>query len=444
MIFIAPSIAMALVLTYLLKEVRLSTENIPILPWIGICTIIQIPNGMSEAIGHETIYTNIFYGASWENGSTLAYPAMQIWSLVWGFLCAHQEWGLFFTAICTTSTSAIVFLSCLMSVGISKTRAYWGCALFLIHPDISSWIGHHHNIIPPLLFALIAQWILLKSNRFSLYASALSLSIAIMMRLEFVLLLPFFLAQVSYREWWKPLVIGFLFCGAGILPLLSEAPGKGERMLSLIINLPMLSFWSPSLWMLFLLVLFSHNKKNLWVLGYCLVVHALCSTFNDYGPRHLIALVPILIWACAQSKHIYTLVIFSGLLLWGRWEREIIYEADDAAFLRYINTEFGDIPHRSLADVRRQTCAWIVEEAPFAEEQIRSHFNLYDPAEEQALRNKYGCIHWCRTKEDWRWTSLSVAPRSQRILSLYQTKPIAIVTEKQSSCIVYDLIKRNR
>jgi hypothetical protein len=439
MSFAIPMIAYICLLLYTLMYIRPRTQSLMVFPWMIIAVLITLPTWSPTPIGHEAIYASIYNGEDWEQGSTLAYPAMQLWSAFWGFLLYQQKWGIILSSVLVAALSLALFFHILRKKDIPQIYAIIGVLCLLIHPEFSSWMGHMHNIIVPLFFAIWAQWILLSDHKRGMFFAPITISVAIMMRLEFIILIPFFAIQVPRSQLWKSMLVGGVLCGLSIPPLLHEIPGEGERLLSFLINLPILDFWTPTLWVLLPLLLFTKNKKSIAVGVFVLLIHLCSSTFNDYGPRHLTPTIPIIIWVLCDRKTAIPITIAILFILWGRWERTLIYEASEEDFTRYIEEKHPQLPRLSLSQARTEQCAWIVEEAAFVDDNtpIRSHFNLYQKEEAQALQKEHKCIHWCLTKEDWRWSTLSVQARAVRLRSLYATEPVAIIQEQESSCILH-------
>ena len=264
------------------------------------------------------------------------------------------------------------------------------------------------------------------------------------MRIEYILLVPFFMTQVTRRESVQALLVGGITCGLGLLPILTEIPGEGERLLSFFINLPILSYWTPELWIAIPLLLFGRDKKSVILGIYIFTLHLIFCTFNDYGTRHTLFVMPIIIWGLCAQKSILSISIFSLVIMWGRFERHFIHEASEEDFGQYIEQTYPSLPRLTIEQAKSDACAWIAEEEPFQSNPVRSHFNLYSPEEEQLLRKEYGCIHWCSTKEDWRWSPLAVRERAIRLRSLYSIEAISIVVHNDSRCILYDIRTRQR
>jgi hypothetical protein len=444
MAFIVPTLLFLTLILHGLFFYRPSKENLFLTPWFVIASILSLPKWKSNIIGHEATFLDVYNGAPWMEGNTLSYPSMQIWWKIWGYVFTHSSWGVQVVCILCASLCIQLFALLLFRTVQSKKLSIWGASLLLLHPDFASWMGHMYNVIPPLFFSLYAQILLQKKAPTSTLLASVSLSLAVLMRLDFLLLTPFFIVQTSGTERIKATTLGALLCGLGLFPILAEVPGEGERMLSFFINLPILEYWTPTLWLLLPILFLSYNKISTYTGLYILALHLVFSTFNDYGSRHVLFAVPIIIWALTTSRTRFGLAILSISILWGRVERQIIYEASEESFLQYIETHHPSLPRLTLQQAKSDGCAWIAEEEPFLSTPPRSHFNLYDPAEASAMRSKFGCIQWCSTKEDWRWSALGVRERAQRLHSLYVMEPISVVAHKNSRCILYDVRTRTR
>jgi|GEM_PF-5810629 len=442
MSFIIPTLCCIVLFAHMVVWFRPKLSSLTPIPWVFCLVICTLPSWPEAAIGHEAVYEAIYYGGLWFPESTLAYPAMQLWWYVWGMILWHHPWGLIFVPILTSTLIIVLFIRILDLQKIAGKWLYCCVALLLIHPEWASWMGKIHNIMPPLFMAMCAQRLILSPYRN--YMAPIALSLAICMRVEFILLLPFFLFQIPWKESWKPLLIGAFIFGFAIPPLLTEIPGEEEHWLSFQINLPILSYWYPALWIILPLLLMTRDKISWAIAVYIIFIQLICSTFNDFGPRHIVMFCPIIIWILMRRQSILILCLFFVPLLWERWQHEKIFAITEEDFSNYIEDTYPNLPRLSLEQTRTEQCAWIVEEEPFAEEKIRSHFNLYNPQEEYQLRQQYGCIHWCETFEDYRWSSLSIRDRSIRIKSLFATEAVAIVQEKDHSCIVRLIKQRQR
>jgi hypothetical protein len=78
MSFAIPMIAYICLLLYTLMYIRPRTQSLMVFPWMIIAVLITLPTWSPTPIGHEAIYASIYNGEDWEQGSTLAYPAMQL------------------------------------------------------------------------------------------------------------------------------------------------------------------------------------------------------------------------------------------------------------------------------------------------------------------------------------------------------------------------------
>ena len=97
--------------------------------------------------------------------------------------------------------------------------------------------------------------------------------------------------------------------------------------------------------------------------------------------------------------------------------------------------ESVDLDEKNQSDLRN----YFVEEYPFSQhnsQSEKSHFNLLDPVEVHRLMNQFGCIDWCRTLEDWRWTELDVRDRASRLRHLYSWSQKTVVDINGLECEV--------
>ena len=71
---------------------------------------------------------------------------------------------------------------------------------------------------------------------------------------------------------------------------------------------------------------------------------------------------------------------------------------------------------------------------------ILSHFNLLAPDEVQEYVERYGCIQWCQTYQDWRWTELDIRDRASRLKHLHLWKVDGWFRRDDNACLVYQLV----
>ena len=140
-------------------------------------------------------------------------------------------------------------------------------------------------------------------------------------------------------------------------------------------------------------------------------------------------------------KYILLIAIaFNGYRL---WEYRGQMTADDRQFEAFIHlTSTSDLPVLTVQQAQSRGCAWIVEMEPLSHhpaQKVRSHFNLLNPLEVNALLAEYDCIDWCYTVQDWSWSELGVQDRASRIEQMFTWIPIAIVNAEETKCLLHEM-----
>lgn len=417
--------------------------------WIlGLSLIFGLPllGDFIEPVGHEAEYLRFFQGQTPEMGDTSLYPSMQIWWWLWSFLSGIVKNPLVIS--CFIGASSVVLFSEILNKLFQLPL--WRSILFLGSSAlIWSWSLSIYNIIIPFFFVVLSIWYLVFRRSGLIVLGAFGLAVS--MRIELIVLLPFLLGWLWKCKGWS---WHFL---ASIIPVISmfsmfgqEIPGEGERWLSLQNNWFLWQYYDPFYWFLPLFLWRLRQRKwDVYFFGsllFLLVNHIVMASFNDFSSRHLlISLIPItFILVPYLKKGLYWLILLvQGAALFSFWQ---IFYADQEDFHQFLREEYFDLPHYSLSEARERGCAWVVEMEPFTvkyekenEERVLSHFNLLNLEEREDLRKQYSCIDWCFTVQDWQWSSLGVRDRAIRLKKLFKLKEISVVQTKELQCLLYSV-----
>lgn len=443
--------------------------------WVRLSFVPALAGHRFE--GHEASYLELFLGQRAPGaGDTTLYPVMQAWWWALGRLLPGEP------AVPVVVSALLGLLAGALlaaSVGLlAGRRAGWVAAVILaLHPAQSAWSGSAYNVILPHLLEclsflavcrLVAGGAPEDEGPLAQVAGA-ALGLAMACRLEVgVALAPLALLALDRpglaRRLWPALLVGLALGLAAVWPLLGGGtPGSDERELALRIN----ALWTapygrlgstPGLLLLGLgagLGLYRQPRRGAALILGSLAGHLALATFDDMGERHILALLPGIVWALAAGATAFgwrglpiaalALALEGGELVDLR-ER---YEGSERAFAALLSQPPYDAlprrylrapsaPGRSPVDPR---CGIVSEDPRVTSPPYRSHFNLWDPAEAEALRGPDGCLQWCLDAADWRWSSRAVRDRALRVAWLYPLRPVAVVEEPLSgyACLVVDL-----
>ncbi len=433
-------------------------------PWtwgvLGLALIVRtvwIPIGDHRFDGHEAEYLDLLTGArELTRGGPLLVPAMQ-WT----------AWGL---GKVTSWSGALTGLA--LGCGLLSIGAWTGTLARLTSPRVGHlaglvlalwgnhafWSSSAYNVIHPQALGAVALWglaVLIRGGppRAAGALAGGAAALAVAFRLELILLAPLGVAWLAlhrpprWRRWLPPLVVGAAV-GAAALGLVlypGEVPGSGERGLSWIANRGLFAYFGPfhSLpsWLLVLglgaVAARRWPKTLVPLLLLAPLVHVVGATFDDYGFRHTLTALPVLaaavgtlpfVMARAWPVAVGGVVLVLALHTQDVADRYYASEEDFAASLD------PDLPEWTLDAVDH--CALICEDGrvrPEAEQ--RSHFNLLDPAEAEALRAEQGCLFWLVGFQEHRWSSRAVRDRLLRIQHLYEFHPRAVVKDPDTDYV---------
>lgn len=392
-----------------------------------------------EILGHSTQYISVFNGEMPNGGDTSFYPMMQIiwWLLGWvspDFLPSYV-WSLL------AGSLSVVLLG--------RHKQQWHLAVlcwFSLWPLHWLWSFSAYNVIWPFLFLTIATQMLQEQRWLGLGAA---FSLAIGCRVESAMLWPLFWFvgwnMESHLSWHKLLSAMVLSLIPIVAMLQFPVPGEGEIQLSWYLNWNFFGLYQEFGFAVLALVLtgtiLGNSTRYLGLFTMLCLFHVLMMGFNDWSSRHVLPLGLLVywLWNWMKSEQVTGQLVLGGLLLLNNFvalgtERQTFYASAE---------EFESHFSKSLEmkDANIGNCAWVVEEEVFLLEHrpVLSHFNLLHPSEVQEYIQQYGCIQWCQTYQDWRWTELDVRDRALRLNHLYHWKFDGWFRRDDNTCLVYKL-----
>ncbi len=422
--------------------------------------------------GHEADYLEFFAGQrSPTRGGTVLYPALQWFYWLLGKLLTGEGWLLVISGL--AALGSIAGAAGLAQRLFGGRAALWTALLLAAWGNHAFWSSSAYNVMIPLALSTLSLWALLRAGQegapgFTLLAAAAGV-LAVATRLESAAMaVP---ALIIVLRWpprplarHLPLLLGGAALAiAAVLPLIYPGgmPGEGERGFMWPINLGLLEYldpWNP-LWLLPLALLgcmakpapgnrLRRDSVDRWgvlvMFAWGLAVHGVMSSFDDYGFRHTL---PVGVAAAVIAGGVLGALRRGPrwglgavlLLLHGAETARIarLFYASEEAFVAALP---ADLPRLPVS--QRPDCALISEEYRVVGDQQRSHFNLLDPAEAEALRAEgQGCLQWCPDLQDWRWSSRGVRDRALRTLHLYPAAPVAVLEHAPSgyACLLLEL-----
>jgi hypothetical protein len=428
--------------------------------------------------GHEAEYWDIFRGARpLSRGGTVLYPSVQwLWALL-GALLPHRAF-VPVALMATVGAAGAALIGALVARRVGRRAGLAAAALVALHPVHAAWSTSAYNVVVPLsLLALAAAAVdrcgapVAPPLPLRLIAVAAG-GLAVLTRLDAApgLLFPLLLALSDaqqggfglrglLRRWAGPLALTLPVVALGVYPLVVPGglPGEGERGLSWAMHLlwrapyaELNGLLAPAgLALLAGLAVSAAPRLAAIALISALVPHLVLATFDDLGDRHaLLSLGPtaLLVGLGLQGRGALRrglgalggALLAAGLCLQLAALRPRFYGSEEAL----AEVLSGDLPWRDLPRWSLEApppaargCTWVTEShrAPPAADgaPARSHFNLIDPAEAEALRaaGAGGCLLWVADLQDWRWSSRGVRDRALRLERLFHLRPLALVED---------------
>lgn len=413
-----------------------------------------MPLEQLEFDGHEAEYRDLLLGErEMSRGGTLLYPAMQLLYRGMGLLGA-APWTM------TALSLALGLLSIGALIGLVgrlvEPRAGLAAGLVLaLWGNHAFWSSSAYNVILPHAMGVVALWALAVLVRGGppLWSGLLAggaAALAVTTRVELALVAPLgLLLLAAYRppellRWAPGLLAGAILGGLGMQLVLSAGPPPGaeQQALSWSINQlyfayfePMDAPWQwPGLLVGAGLVATRARALGLGLLGLALGSHLAFAHFDDYGFRHLLTAqwaLAGLLGGLALSRWAWPLL---ALALAGvaaqSWDISQRFYASEEDFAEALAAAHPELPVIGLGEL--PDCALICEDFRVVPEgQQRSHFNLLDPREAEALRAETGCVAWLVGVQDYRWSSRAVRDRALRTQALYAHEARAVVKETE-------------
>lgn len=418
-----------------------------------------------EILGHETQYGAIFLGQMVPFlGDTTAYPTMQMLWFLLGYLSrifssdiiVSIYWNSWIGLLSIWLWSDIIYAR--FSIERYKTIVWLGTLGMHI-----VWSHNIYNILWPFFFLSLALW--LQELRKGPWIFAVLLAIS--MRMELVVFVPLYIAfdrihDLDNRDRWY---WDMLWSALVLVPVLAmaqgEVPGDGERWISIQNNIGFVQVYHPWIWEMCVFAVCygislwrkhtvfgnigtNDHRRILVVCAMVIVYHSVMASFSDFSSRHaFFSLLCVLLLVPYTWRYSW--------LYWGSVLLHFVYSVNlrkewygtEEAFAEVVEKVAKQIP---VVDVIADSCAVVVEMEPFVDrvqehhaQPVLSHFNLFSPIEKNSLLSEYGCVDWCYTIQDWRWSSLGVEDRSARLQYLYNWKPIGIWRIASQECLLYRL-----
>ena len=408
--------------------------------------------------GHEANYLAYFEHAEYPNvGDTACYPAMQWWWYFWGTILPHTDLAALSVSIAAGLTSILVLSDALRILKGETWSALILALLLCTHPLHMVWSTSIYNVMPPFLFLCLGLYCLVRSRGYSWILSLLSglcLGIAVSMRIEVGISALMFIG-LSFYLGQSLLKLGGLLSTSGLFILLctgqtlmsNDIPGSGEHLLALGMNIGLDDFWAPYsgfgiLFLWAIAVYFqpaNQRRLSVFTLLFLGLYHFVMASFNDYGSRHTLpALIVLLTMLALMRPWWLSVLLVLGVHLPALFALQLRYHAEPEDFFAYAQSEYSAL--KSVSEYT-DSCVLINENPPFAGERVYSHFNLWDTSEFERLESEFGCVNWCMDVHDWRWSSLGVHDRATRIQRLYQTEGQLLLNVDQNLCVLFRLYR---
>lgn len=434
------------------RELGLDRWSVVVLVLALAVRALWVPLHRHEFDGHEAEYRDLFLGVrAVGRGGTLLYPAMQWLYAGLGIVLDDPRWLIVLSTACSLLGIA---------AGMGATRRLWGPGpalaaglLMALWGDAVFWSSSAYNVILPHTLLAVGLWalaVLIDGARpgpaGALAGGAFALAVAT--RVEGALVAPSALLMLAlYRppapgRWAPGLVLGGVLGAVAMALVLSagEAPGADARAASFWMNLGIFAYFAPFdapiTWPALIvgaaIALVERPKLAVPLLLLIPGIHLTSATFDDYGARHLLN-VGFGLGVAAGGLAARRWAAPLALLLFVPMMQDLSdlrrrYYASEEAFAAALDPALPKIDVNDLP-----ACALIVEDFRVVpEDEQRSHFNLLDAAEAEALRAEGGgCLWWLYGVQDHRLSSRAVRDRAIRTMLLYETRPVAVVIDPE-------------
>lgn len=432
--------------------------------WLGgvlvlalLVRVLLMPIGLHEYDGHEAEYLDLWMGRrALTQGGTLLYPAMQ-WLYVGLGRLAPFEQGPVLLNLGLSLLSIAAVAGFAERLAGPRVALVAGLALALLG-NHAFWSSSAYNVMLPHALCWVSLWALACWIRGApSWASGLlaggCAALAVGTRLESILVAPTgLLLLLAYRPRGGLAALPGLLGGAAMgafsawyVLLPGEPPGSGQRAIAFAMNAGLLDYFAPfdRLPLALLTALgvglagWRAPRLALPVLLLVLGTHAASATFDDYGFRHLLnaqAALALLLGFLLQLPRwgaVAAALLAGALLMVDSWEVRTRYYASEEAFAASLDPA---LPVWGPNDL--EGCALVCEDSRVVPEgEQRSHFNLLDPDEVEALREPQGCIYWLASVQDHRLSSRGVRDRALRLQSLFALEPVAVVKDGGSGYV---------
>ena len=430
--------------------------------------------------GHEAEYWDLFRGfREPSRGGTVMVPAMQwFWWLAGLVLPESHQLVIFLSSM--IGLLSVAFFAGAMGHLLGARTGWLTGVLLALHPAHAAWSSSAYNVILPHLFGCLAiyaasvtarrvsppgawGWVAASSLALSAALRLDSGSIAVVVVGMVLLVRPNGMSVWDRIRQWSPAGAGCLaMTGLCAWPLIwpGQLPGSGERSLSFGINIGFLDVYHPfdsvlGLGLLLVAVIIGLVRRYPQALPLVMVIvlhHLMMSTFDDFGERHAMVVVPALVGLVVIGMGALGTLGWLGIVLCVGLEvmdlqdlRHRFYGSEPQYTAVIDGPEWQDLPRKEWTPELPGECGWVAEDARVARKPPTSHFNILNPVEEQSLRSSDGCLLWCVDVQDWRWSSRGVRDRALRLAHLFPLKPAFVVTDSSTGygCLVMEVGPRH-
>jgi hypothetical protein len=435
---------------------------------------------MHQFDGHEAEYWDLFRGVREPTrGGTVMVPAMQwFWWLSGVVLPASHALVVVISAL--VGVVSIGFAAGALGLLVGPQVGWATAILLALHPSHAAWSSSAYNIIFPHLFGCMALFAAAVSARRSsppggwAWVAAASLALSVALRLDSGTMGLAVLGLVlsvrpsgmgvgeRFRQWF-PAGMGSVFmAGLCAWPMVwpGALPGSGERALSFETNINFFDVYHPFDgvvgWVLLgvaaAIGLRRHRRVVLPLFALVLAHHLIMATFDDFGERHIVVVLPALVglfsigWTTIGRGGWLAVAVMAGVQADDLQDLRQRYYGSEATYVSLLDTpRWGNLERNQWKPSLPGECGWVAEDDRVARNPPISHFNILDPVEEQAHRSTDGCLLWCVDVQDWRWSSRGVRDRALRLAHLFPLRPAFVVTDQNTGygCLVMEVGQRD-